>query len=109
MGEQVYFGQLGKLKKDMIDEYERLHAECWPGIRKLLQDCNLQNYSIFRYEDMVFSYFEYVGNDYEKDMAKMAADEENQRWWSHTNPCFVNYVYDNEVDCVNMKQIFHNE
>ncbi|MND07785.1 hypothetical protein D3C83_300110 [compost metagenome] len=35
----------------------------------------------------MFSYYEYIGDDYEKDMAKMAADPETQRWWQWTDPC----------------------
>ena len=35
---------------------------------------------------MLFSYFEYVGDDYEGDMAAIAADPETQRWWTFTDP-----------------------
>ena len=46
MGKKVYFGQIGKLKKDKIEEYETLHANTWPHIRELIRECNLVNYSI---------------------------------------------------------------
>ena len=36
---------------------------------------------------LLFSYYEYVGEDYEADMAKMAADPETQRWWDVCMPC----------------------
>jgi L-rhamnose mutarotase len=35
----------------------------------------------------LFSYFEYIGEDFEADMAKMAADSETQRWWGVCIPC----------------------
>jgi L-rhamnose mutarotase len=35
----------------------------------------------------LFMYFEYVGDDYEADMKKMAADPTTQRWWKLTDPC----------------------
>jgi L-rhamnose mutarotase len=35
----------------------------------------------------LFSYFEYDGNSYEADMARMAADPETQRWWDVCKPC----------------------
>jgi L-rhamnose mutarotase len=35
----------------------------------------------------LFSYLEYVGTDYDADMAAMAADETTQRWWELTGPC----------------------
>ena len=109
MAKKAYFGQIGKLKKDKIEEYEELHANTWPHIRQLIRDCNLVNYSIFRYEDMVFSYYEYIGDNYEADMAKMASDEINQKWWDCTHPCFENKVYGDADYYFDMKQIFYNE
>ena len=35
----------------------------------------------------LFSYFEYHGEDFEADMAKMAADTTTQKWWTHCKPC----------------------
>ena len=109
MDKKVCFGQIGKLKREKIAEYETLHQNCWPNIRQLLKDCNIQNYSIFRYDDMVFTYFEYTGKDYDADMARMAADEENKRWWAVTDPCFERFVYGDAEFCADMKQIFYND
>jgi L-rhamnose mutarotase len=39
------------------------------------------------YGDLLISYFEYVGEDYDADMAGIAADPESQRWWKLTDPC----------------------
>ncbi len=47
---------------------------------------NIHNYSIYRHGDLLFSYFEYTGDDYESDMAAIAADSETQRWWSVQEP-----------------------
>ena len=82
----VRFGQIGKLKKDKIDEYIELHAATWPGVLKTITECNLKNYSIFIHGDLVFSYFEYVGEDFDADMAKMAADPTTQKWWDIVKP-----------------------
>ncbi len=41
------FGQIGRLKKEKIDEYVKLHADVWPDVKKMITECNLQNYSIF--------------------------------------------------------------
>ena len=35
---------------------------------------------------LLFAYFEYVGDDFDADMAKMAADPETQRWWDIMMP-----------------------
>ncbi len=104
------FGQIGKLKKEKIEEYKALHAAAWPEVLKTIKECHLEHYSIFIRDDLVFSYFEYTGTDYEADMAKMAADEVTQRWWGHTKPCFEKY--DGKEDTVlyeDMQSIFYCE
>ncbi len=35
---------------------------------------------------MLFAYLEYTGNDFEEDMAKMAADPKTQEWWDIMMP-----------------------
>ena len=102
------FGQLGRLKAEKIEEYEALHADPWEGVLRTIHDCNLRNYSIFRRDDLVFAYFEYVGEDYEADMEKMAADPETQRWWTYTKPCFVPYgIAEDQEFYADLKQIFY--
>lgn len=81
------YGQVIAVKAEKLEEYKRLHANAWPGVLKMISDCNIQNYSIYYKDGLLFSYYEYVGNDYEADMAKMAADEETQRWWDVCKPC----------------------
>jgi L-rhamnose mutarotase len=67
-------------------EYEALHADVWPAVLEQIARSGIHNYSIHRWGDVLFSYFEYVGDDYEADMAAMAADAATQRWWSVCNP-----------------------
>lgn len=107
---RVIFGELGRLKPEKIEEYEALHANPWPGVLKTIHECNLRNYSIFRHEDLVFAYYEYVGEDFRADMDKMAEDPVTQEWWKHTKPCFVKYsiLPDSEFYAA-MKQIFYYE
>lgn len=76
-----------RVKPEKLEEYKRLHAEPWPGVLEMIHECNLRNYSIYYRDGYLFSYFEYVGNDFEKDMAKMAADPTTQEWWKLTDPC----------------------
>ena len=79
------FGQLINVRPDRIEEYERLHAEAWPGVLSAIHRANIRNYSIFRHGTQLFAYFEYVGSDFEADMAAMAGDETTQRWWKLTD------------------------
>jgi L-rhamnose mutarotase len=68
------------------EEYERLHAAVWPEVLAKIEEVNIRNYSIYRYGEILFSYFEYVGEDFDADMAKMAADPKTQEWWGVCMP-----------------------
>lgn len=80
------FGQVLAVQPGKIEEYKKLHAAVWPGVLKMIRECNIQNYSIYYKDGMLFSYYEYTGTDYKADMARMAADPETQRWWSICEP-----------------------
>ena len=67
-------GSVIGVKPEEIAEYERIHAQVWPGVLTTLKRANISNYSIFRYQNMLFSYMEYTGTDYEADMALIASD-----------------------------------
>ena len=68
------------------EHYERLHAAVWPDVLEQIRESNIRNYSIYRYGELLFSYFEYIGTDFEADMAKMAADPTTQKWWDVCMP-----------------------
>jgi L-rhamnose mutarotase len=57
----------------------------------MITKANIRNFSIAVKEIegrlYLFSYYEYIGNDYDADMKKVAADPETQRWWRETEPC----------------------
>jgi len=69
-----------------VAEYERLHADVWADVLAQIARSNIRNYSIYRYGDLLFSYYEYVGDDLEADLAAMAADPVTQRWWALCSP-----------------------
>ena len=86
------YGWVIGLRPEKVEEYKRLHADCWPGVAKMITACNIRNYSIFlrQLDDgrhYLFGYFEYLGDDFAADMAKMAADPVTQRWWDLCKPC----------------------
>ena len=78
-------GQVIRVLPDAIDAYEQLHANPWPKVNAAIQRAKIRNYSIYRFGDLLFAYFEYVGDDLRADMAAMAADPEVQRWWALTD------------------------
>ena len=81
------YGMVIKVRPEMLDEYKRLHAAVWPDVLKMIETCNIRNYSIYLKDGFLFSYFEYHGDDYAADMAAMAADETTQKWWAVCKPC----------------------
>jgi len=87
------FGTITGLKPEKADYYKKLHAAAWPSVLKRVRDCNIRNYSIYLKEVegklYLFSYFEYIGDDFDADMARMAEDPETQRWWKETDPCQI--------------------
>ena len=80
------YGMAIKIKPENLDEYKRLHVDAWPDVLKTIGECNIRNYSIYHKDGMMFSYFEYVGKDFDADMAKMAADPTTQKWWDVCKP-----------------------
>lgn len=74
------------VKPETITEYERIHADVWPDVLSCLKRANVQNYSIYRYGNLLVSYMEYVGDNYDGDMAKITADARTQEWWKVTAP-----------------------
>ncbi len=81
------YGMVIKVKPDKFQEYKQLHSQVWPDVLKMIKECNIRNYSIYHKDGYLFSYFEYVGDDFESDMAKMAADPTTQKWWDVCKPC----------------------
>jgi L-rhamnose mutarotase len=75
------YGQIIGVKPEKLQEYKAYHAAVWPEVLKMIHQCNMRNYSIFYKDGMLFAYFEYIGEDFAGDMAKMAADPMTQKWW----------------------------
>ena len=99
------FIQKAELKPEKLEEYKKLHAKVWPDVLKTISECNLSNYTISVIGTTAISYFEYNGDNYDADIAKMENDPVTQRWWKYTKPCFKGHedgVY--YVDC---EEIFH--
>jgi L-rhamnose mutarotase len=86
------YGMVIGLDAEKIAEYKRLHAAVWPDVLAKIAESNIRNYSIYLRKldggrHYLFSYFEYVGDDFEADMQAMADDPVTQEWWTHCMPC----------------------
>lgn len=102
------FGQIIQIKPGSAEAYERLHGEAWPGVLAAIDAANIRNYSIYRHEDILFAYFEYIGDDFEADMAQMAADPTVVAWWLITDAMQVPYP-EREPGAwwLTLREIFH--
>jgi L-rhamnose mutarotase len=84
-------GMVIGLKAEKIAEYKRIHADDNPGVRDLLNKYHMHNFNIFlqkmpdgKYYE--FGYYEYTGDDFEGDMAKLAAEKRNIEWLKICDP-----------------------
>ena len=109
------YGSVIGLRQEKLEEYRKLHADVWPDVLKMIRDCHLRNYSIYLRKlpdgkHYLFSYFEYTGDDYEADMAKMAADPTTQEWWRLCEPCQHPLEDRAEVQWwAAMEEVFHQD
>ncbi len=88
------YGMVIGIKKEKMDYYKALHKNPWKGVLDRIDRSHLRNFSIWLVEYrndeyLLFGYFEYDGDDFEKDMKAMADDPVTQKWWKETDPCQV--------------------
>ena len=73
-------GRVIRLKPECVEEYKRYHANAWPGVLQVIEECHIRNYSLFYHGGMLFSYYEYIGEDYPADLARMVTDPRMAEW-----------------------------
>ena len=102
------YGSVIRVKPEKLEEYKQLHANAWSSVLDMIKKCNIQNYSIYYKDGFLFSYFEYVGKDYDADMAKMAEDSITQQWWAVCKPCQKPLETANDGEWwAEMEEVFH--
>jgi len=109
------YGSVVQLRDECVEEYTRLHAAVWPEVLDMIESCNLRKYSIYLHKlddagHFLFSHFEYVGDDFDADMARMAADPTIQKWWAVCKP--LHRPLHNRAEgewWANMTEVFHQD
>ena len=104
-------GMVIGIKPEMIAEYKRLHADDHPGVRDLLNKYHVDNFSIFLQEMpdgkwYEFGYYEYRGDDFEGDMAKMNAEPRVVEWLKQCDPMQV--PLPGNDSWAKMKRVYYN-
>jgi L-rhamnose mutarotase len=104
------FGQVIRVRPERLDEYVSYHADVWPDVLAMIRECNIRNYSIYRKDHYLFAYFEYHGEDFDADMAKMAADPTTQKWWEIMKPMQEPLETRSEGEWwATMEEVFHTD
>jgi L-rhamnose mutarotase len=103
-------GSVVGLKPEMMAEYIRLHTGDNCVVRDLLDKYHLNNFSIFLHQIegkwYEFSYCEYTGDDFNADMAKLAAEPRNQAWLKVTDAMQI--PLKGERTWAKMENIYYN-
>ena len=103
-------GQLIGVEPEKLEEYKKYHAAVWPEVAQKIKDCSIRNYSIYHKDGMLFAYFEYIGEDFDADMAKMAADPKTQEWWDIMMPLQKPWKTRKEGEWwTEMEEVFHQD
>lgn len=105
-------GMVIGIKPDQIEEYKRLHADDYPGVRDLLTRANMHNFSIFMHtvEDgkpYLFGYYEYTGDNFEADMDWLAKQPRNKEWLTVTDAMQI--PLKGEDGWAVMEEVYHND
>jgi len=105
-------GMVIKIKPECIEEYKAVHADSNYGVRDLLIKANMRNFSIFLHQLddgnwYEFGYYEYTGDDFEADMAKLDKHPRNIEWLKVCDPMQVPLEgYDSWAE---MEQVYYND
>jgi L-rhamnose mutarotase len=79
-------GSLIKLRPEFQERYLILHRHTFPEVLAMIRKAKIRNFSIFLRKDILFSYMEYIGFNYIKDMDRIAKDRVTKDWWKLTDP-----------------------
>ena len=102
------YGMVVRVRPEKFADYKKLHSAVWPDVLDMIKKCNIRNYSIYHKDGWLFSYFEYHGENFEADMANMAADPTTQKWWDLCKPCHQPLETRAEGEWwANMEEVFH--
>lgn len=103
-------GMVVGIKPEMLEEYKRIHADGHPGVRDLLTKYHMHNFSIYLTEIdgkwYEFGYYEYTGDNFDQDMAKLAEEPRNIEWLKVCDPMQI--PLEGETGWREMKRAYFN-
>ncbi len=100
-------GRVVRIKPQMLERYRQLHQDVWPDVLAALKLAGISNYTIYQHADLLFSYMEYTGHDFDADRATLLADPAMQKWNSLTGPCIEPLPSAGGTAWLPMDELFH--
>jgi len=83
------YGMVIGLRPEMVPSYKLLHKYAWPEVLDAIEKGNIRNYSIYllklKGEYYLFSYFEYIGDNFNTDMSMVDNDPATIAWIKFTD------------------------
>lgn len=87
----IRFAQAVELLPEREAVYRRLHAQVFPTVLRTLATVGIRNYHIFVGDvagtRLLWSFFEFVGDDWEEASALIQGCADTRHWWELTGPC----------------------
>ena len=85
----TYHAGMIRANPEHVLQYMALHDQTWPEVMACMHKCNMRDFVVWYHEETstMFHQFIYVGDDFDADMANVAASPVVRFWWTFCEPC----------------------
>ena len=101
-----HVARVARLRAGALPSYERLHSAVWPTLERELRTAHISNYSIFVHGDLLFSVFDYSGDDLARDLVLLGRSTVAMDWEELTGPLVTGVDSSSDVWQA-MRQVYH--
>jgi len=102
------------VREERLEEYKEVHKAVWPEMLAAIREANIRNYSIYLCKldgkCYLFSYYEYVGEDFGADMARLGATPVSRKWSEMCKPMLIPMrVHSDDEWWLSTEEVFHTD
>jgi L-rhamnose mutarotase len=98
---------VGKLKKGRLSQFKQCLKEIDDDYLELILSANIQNWTVYEKDGIVYFYYEYVGNALRKDVSDLQETEGYQSFSNKIESLFETLSEDNKQVWNYMREVFH--
>jgi L-rhamnose mutarotase len=103
-------GAIIRIPADRFEEYKRRHDTIPAEIVDIIKGAHVQNFSIFHRDSIMFLYYEYVGNDFDGDVAAWTQNKLSVEWNEQMKGLLVPWEQDLPgAGWADMVEVFHTD